>query len=362
MRLLDRVVLGETLRQALFFAALYLGAILAAAAAPLLKQGAPPLAVLAFLPAQAALFALVALPLAMVTAILACLGRMREDGELTALRAAGIGAWRVAVATLPLGVLLALLLAVAAHAWLPGLAGRLLSGRQELVSQAVAAQVERRRPIVQEREGLLAAHAVDEDRLRGVFGIHRSEEGGQAVVYAPEARWVADPGDDEEPPALALELRDAAALWQDADGRVATAVLPTLSTRLPRARIQLQDKADALASGELLRRLSEATAADTPRARRALRSYERAWHTRLMLPVSALAFWCFACGVGLAIGRGHRLYAACLGVVAVVVALFPALVLAKEVGERLAVHAGVWVWPAPLAAGALGAWLLWRHR
>ncbi|MCX8039768.1 MAG: LptF/LptG family permease [Planctomycetota bacterium] len=361
MRLLDRIVLGEALRQTAFFALVFLGLILVAAATPLLKQGAPPLAVLAFLPRQAALFALLALPLAMVTAILATLGRMREDGELVALRAAGIAAWRVALSTLPLAIALALFLALAVHWWLPPLAGELLAGRQELVSQAVAAQVERRRPILQERNGMLAAHAVEGELLRGVFGIYQPDEGGLSVIYAPRARWVMDSGDEDEPPALALELSEAIALLRDAEGRVATAQIPVLSTRLPRARVHWQDKADAMSSGELLRRLRTATD-ETPRARRQLRSYERAWHTRLMLPLSAFAFWGFACGLGLAMGRGNRLFAACIGVVTVVGALFPALVLAREVGEQLHIHAGIWVWPGPLAVGALGAWLLWRQR
>jgi lipopolysaccharide export LptBFGC system permease protein LptF len=49
-------------------------------------------------------------------------------------------------------------------------------------------------------------------------------------------------------------------------------------------------------------------------------------------------------------------------VVTVVAALFPAYVLAKEVGERLPINAAVWVWPPPLLIGAIGAWLLWRNR
>ena len=93
-----------------------------------------------------------------------------------------------------------------------------------------------------------------------------------------------------------------------------------------------------------------------------MRNYERAWHTRLMLPVAVIAFWAFACGLGLAIGRGNRMLAVCLGVVTVVAVLFPAMILAKEVGERLTIDAAVWVWPPPLILGSFGAWLLWRHR
>ncbi len=30
--------------------------------------------------------------------------------------------------------------------------------------------------------------------------------------------------------------------------------------------------------------------------------------------------------------------------------------------ERLNIDAAVWVWPPPIIIGAVGAWLLWKHR
>jgi lipopolysaccharide export LptBFGC system permease protein LptF len=98
------------------------------------------------------------------------------------------------------------------------------------------------------------------------------------------------------------------------------------------------------------------------KSQRYLRSLERTWHLRFMLPVACISFWAFACGMGFAIGRGSRMVAVCLGVVTVVATLFPAWVLAKEVGERLAIDAAVWVWPPTVVVGLIGAWLLWRHR
>jgi lipopolysaccharide export LptBFGC system permease protein LptF len=363
MRVLPRTVLREILLLAGFYAAVFLGLILAGAAAPLIKQGAPLGAVLAFLPAQALLLGMLALPLAMVTAFLSCIGRMREDGELTALQAAGVGTWQVARATLPVAISLAVLLGAAAHLWLPRLAANLMSGRKELLSQAIAAQVERRKPVMQDENGIMAANAVEEDRLLGVFGVQVGEHGALAAIFAPTARWVVDPGAEDEPVVLALELDRAFAISSEGgtSGRIVTAVIPKMSTRLPRAGISLQNQADALSTGELLKRIRSAPES-TPRERRSMRNYERSWHTRLMLPVAVIAFWAFACGLGLAIGRGNRMLAVCLGVVTVVATLFPAMILAKEVGERLTINAAVWVWPPPLILGCLGAWLLWRHR
>lgn len=363
MRVLPRTVLREALLLAAFYAAVFLGLILVGAAAPLLKQGAPIGAVLAFLPEQALFLGMIALPLAMVTAFLACIGRMREDGELTALQAAGVGTWRIARALLPVALALAVWLGVAAHLLLPDLTLRLFEGRGQLLRQALAAKVERRMPVWQQEHLVLAAHAAEDDRLLGLFGVQIEEDGAIGAVFAPEARWTADPGDEDEDPALGLEMLSARVVMREAGDppRVATAVLPSWSVRIPTARGNYQDKADALPTGELLQRIRTAPER-TARERRAMRNYERAWHTRLMLPVAVIAFWAFACGLGLAAGRGNRVFAVCLGVVTVVAVLFPALVLAKEVGERLDIDAAVWVWPPPLLLGLAGAWLLWKHR
>lgn len=364
MRVLPRTVLKEVLLLGAFYAAVYLGLILAGAAMPLIKQGAPIGAVLAFIPEQALLLSMLALPLAMVTAFLACIGRMREDGELTALQAAGVGTWQVARATLPLALLLAAWMGVAAHLLLPGLTLRLFEGRGQLLRQALAAKVERRTPVWQEDRLMLAAHGAEDDRLIGLFGVQIDKDGGLSAVFAPEARWTADPGDDDDDaPALGLEMRQARLMVREAGEppRVATAVLPTWSVRIPTGRGNYQDKADSLPTLELLKRIRSAPE-ETPRQRRAMRNYERSWHTRLMLPVSIVALWAFSCGLGLAIGRGNRMLSVCLGILTVVAVLFPAMVLAKEVGERLDVDAAVWVWPPPILIGLLGAWLLRRHR
>lgn len=363
MRVLPRTVLKEVLLLGAFYAAVYLGLILAGAAMPLIKQGAPIGAVLAFIPEQALLLGMLALPLAMVTAFLACIGRMREDGELTALQAAGVGTWQVAKATLPVALLLALWVGIAAHLLLPGLTLRMFEGRGQLLRQALAAKVERRTPVWQEQSLLLAAHAAEDDRLIGLFGVQIDKDGGVSAVFAPDARWTADPGDEDEDPALGLEMRSARMIVREAGDppRVATAVIPAWSVRIPTSRGNYQDKADSLSTGELLNRIRTAPE-KSARERRAMRNYERAWHTRLMLPMAVIAFWAFACGLGLAAGRGNRMLSVCLGVVTVVAVLFPAMVLAKEVGERLNVNAAVWVWPPPILIGCLGAWLLWRHR
>lgn len=421
MRVLQRTVLRETLLLGGFYGAAFLGLIVAGVATPLLKQGAPIGAVIGFLPDQLLLLSIVALPLAMVTAFLAVIGRMREDGELTALMAAGVGTWQVAKATLPVALLVAAWLGIASHLLLPGLSLRALQGRDEVLRQAIGAQVERRTPVMQQGDQLLAANAVRDDRLIGLFGVQVDEHGGIGAVFAPEARWVSQGGEGDAQPSLGLEMQQARMLMVDPgpEGRVSTAIVPRLSVRIPQGRGSYTEQADALSTGELWARIhgepmsatEEKPAAqpgtDPPeerrshyasiagrtigplaasqvrtleerakagrldakelatiemKSRRFLRSLERTWHLRFMLPVACLSFWAFACGLGFTIGRGSRMVAVCLGVVTVVATLFPSFVLAKEIGEKLAIDAAVWVWPPAVIVGLIGAWLLWRQR
>jgi lipopolysaccharide export LptBFGC system permease protein LptF len=322
--------------------------------------------VLGFLPEQLLLFSMMALPLAMVTAFLAVIGRMREEGELTALMAAGVGTWHVSKALLPVAAVIALYLALGGHLLMPDLTRRLMEGKNDLLRQALSAKVERRAPIWQAQGAVLAAHAAEEDRLLGVFGVRTGAEGEVMAGFAPEGRWVADAGDedeDESGPALGLELRDVRLLVREAgaDGRWATATVPAWSARLPLPRRDYANQADSLSTYDLWQRIGTVKEVDRKSIRRA-RSLERAWHLRWMLPVGIFAYWIFACGLGFAAGRGNRMLSVCLGIVTVVAVLFPSYVLAKEVGERLTIDAGWWVWPPPILLAVFGSWLAWRHR
>jgi lipopolysaccharide export LptBFGC system permease protein LptF len=147
MRVLDRSCLREAGINFLFYGASYLGLIAVVICAPLLKQGAPLGAVLGFLPDNLLFISMLALPLAMVTAQLTTIGRMREDGEITALMAAGVSTTKIVMSLLPLSLLLATWLGFSAHVLLPHVAKRLMEGRAEVLRQATATQVSRRAPI-----------------------------------------------------------------------------------------------------------------------------------------------------------------------------------------------------------------------
>src|SRR4051812_33052735 len=255
MQVLNRACLRECAINFAFYAAAYLALISVVICAPLLKQGAPLGAVLGFLPDNLLFISMLALPLALVTALLATVGRMREDGEITALMAAGVSTFKIATAMLPLAVLLAAWLGFAAHVLLPHVAKRLMEGRSEVLRQATATQVSRRAPIYQTDEAMIAAVGVDGDKLINLFGVQLEKDtigGGGAMIacFAPEARFVTDPDALSADQAAGLELHQA---WFMRRGRavggeqpeVMTGLLPLWSLRLPDQRQNLSDVQDA---------------------------------------------------------------------------------------------------------------------
>jgi len=216
-RLLTRRCLFESARLLAFYAAVLLALVSIAVIGPLVEGGAPLGAVLLSLPEQLVFPATLILPLALVTALLATVGRMREDGELIALQAAAISPLRVVVAMLLPALGTALLVGVLAHLVLPPSYQRWREGKTALLQQAVSAKVARQEPIYQQDGLTLAANGAEGERLAGVFARQRLGNGSDALVYAPAARWVNDETPDGER-ALRLELSQPRLMHHDGTG------------------------------------------------------------------------------------------------------------------------------------------------
>ncbi|MBA2481097.1 MAG: LptF/LptG family permease [Planctomycetes bacterium] len=371
MRVLDRSCLREAGINFLFYGASYLALISVVICAPLLKQGAPLSAVLRFLPDNLMFISMLALPLAMVTAQLTTIGRMREDGEITALMAAGVSTLKIVMALLPLSLVLALWLGFSAHVMLPFVAKRLIEGRAEVLRQATATQVSRRAPIYQTDEAMVAAVGVDGDRLTQLFGVYLEKDGkglfsnGALVVcFAPWARFVTDPDALSADQAAGLELHDAWFFRREAatteQPQVLTGILPVWSLRLPQEQKNLSDIQDSMTTAELHHKMS--TTVETAGNRGYIRGLERAWHIRWIIPVAVVAYWAFASGLALWMGRGSRLLSVFIGLLTVVTTLVPAFGVVKNLGGQLTVDAGWILWPPVLLLALFGSVMLWRQR
>ncbi len=371
MRVLPRSCLKEAGAHVLFYAACYLGMIAAVVATPLLKQGAPPEAVAVFLGDQLLLLSLLALPLAFVTGLLTTIGRMREDGEITALMAAGVSTWAICRTFLPLAVVLAMWLGFACHVLLPDASRRLMEGRSELLRQALITQVRRRAPILQDDGAVVAAIGVEDDRLKQLFAIQTFKDGQLLVCYAPEARWTAEPKlvdgstDPGRSAALSLELRNALLLHHEAitpgqPPRCTTGILPSYTVAIPGRATDYSTSSDAMSTLALWHALGETP--DDAAHRERLRDLERSWHIRWLVPVAVMGYWAFACGLALALGRGSRLLSVFLGLVTVIATLVPGFGIAKSLEGSLTINAGWLLWPPVLVTSLSGCWMLWKQR
>lgn len=251
--LLDRQVLKEAGRLLVFYLSAYLAVLAFALAAPLVAGGANVLDVLVALPQQLAFPASIVGPMALVTALLLCLGRMRADGELTALRAAGIPPSRVLVALLPVVLLLTLGTAVLAHGALADAYRNFGEARSGLLRQAIATRVAREEPLFSRWGSSLTALHAQGGQLYEVCGRIREDDGSFLVAHAPQARWVATGG--EGAVVLRLQLLDLRGFHitprPDGEAEVACLDFPSLVLDLePEARDWAR-KADAMPSSTL---------------------------------------------------------------------------------------------------------------
>ncbi len=208
---LGRRILIEATRLFVVYAVAYLALFSLAVSGRLVRDGAPLLDVLMLLPHQMAFPATIALPLALVTAVLACIGRMRDDGEIIALMASGIPAWRAPAALLPLVLATAVAVGALAHLAMPAAYRHLRESMAAVMRQAIGTRVARRIPIFEDDEqGIsITAGAAQANQLADVFVWHRPAAGAHLLCFAPRARWVADPHRSQDALSLRLELLDA---------------------------------------------------------------------------------------------------------------------------------------------------------
>jgi len=393
--ILSRSVLFETARLTVFYGAAYLALVSIAVGAPLVRSGAPLLDVVLFLPNQLAFPATLAIPLALVTATLACLARMREDGEITALKAAGVSGIRIALSNLPLMIVTALLVAWLAHLVLPVAFENFTRGKASLLRQAMATKVARQEPIFQDsdRFGLnqtsLAAATASGNRLGHVFAWRFNEEGRLWLGYAPQAIWsiesetrtsdVAGKTVEEEISSLKLNLVDLRFLHhtqepppipeefieqgldvrETEDFDIPYPAVAGFATNwrvsLDRDALQNYEPAETKATARLAEEISrikenihEFEGSDLvnrmpphlkeellEKTMKYLVSHQLAWHMRWMLPFAVFAYWLIASGLALTIPARSRMVAVFVGIATVIGTVMPALATIKGMGGQL---------------------------
>ena len=400
MNLLSRTVLVETSKQTLFFCALYVAMLTIALLVPMINDGAPIDAILAQLPAQLPFPITLALPLALVTGVLSVISRMREDGEITALMAAGVSTVSLVRATAPLALVCALVALWLAQVEMPKGYRAMVQGRAVLMQQAIATKVSRMDPAWQDEKMTVSANGQDGDRLLNVFGSHRTKDGRMVIVFAPSAIWaMGEEGQDDEgnlelvfehPRVLSITQSATTAAKSELDLKnsgislnLSGAPFPIIHAEMPQFRIVLPKQTGAAkepAQGKSLHqlqrdirdmrsRLASMKAAKDPaltkeisRLRSKISGHCVAWHIQWVLPVSVLCYWLLSLGMALTVGAGSRLIAAFFGIGIVLGSALPPLAIVNLASAVLPFSPGWILWPLPVLTASAGILLIWRRR
>ncbi|MCL5884803.1 MAG: LptF/LptG family permease [Deltaproteobacteria bacterium] len=319
-----------------------------------IAKGVPPSLVGKLLLALVPAFLEIALPSALLLAVLLSLGRLAADSETTALRAAGIGMRGLVLPVLILsgGTFLASLL----------IGGEGIPWGQRTMRETLARIVALRAGAAAEEHVfqeiapgvLLFPDRVSPDgtRMSGVF-LSESVGGREALlVFAREGTFV--PGNGAHPPRLLLADGE---IHHDtpSGGSYRYATFRSMELRLPRVLEEAGGAGDprGLAFGDLLRKARDERG--TPAGASALFHF----HRRVALSISCLAFGLLALPIGFmqrARGKSPAL-AVTIALILVFYIFLAAAGAVEQTDPRLMV---LLMWLPDILGLGIAGWILWR--
>lgn len=389
MDTLARYVILRLAGRFLLLLAVFVGVVGGGQIGIFLGRGVPPEALAPVVPAMLLLALSVAIPLAMTTAVLVCLGGMQQEGEIQALASAGIShrtvIWRLAP-VVALGVAASLVLV---HLVMPVALADIRANKERFLQAGIATKVVQQEPIITDGPTVAWAGEAHGQRLKDVF-LHRVDGNGFTAVFAPEARWtLSERG-------IALELADVSMIQRSLDGDVSTGTWPiwdvwhdpegggriTRCTNdacrfaFPRSGpgavaaaaesatcpqcatvTRRQIEPDTMSTARLLRELATV---DPATDRSQFNNARLALHLRFFMPLSLLAFALFAAGFALVLGTADNLPGVAVVVVLVAVLTYPAVGYVKTNVDQAQMDPGWLLWP-PIAALGLAGWFMVRR-
>ena len=388
LTLLDRVIIREIAGLMLVYAVGFLGLIAIAITVPLIRSGAPLWDVLLFIPNQLAFPATLVIPLALLSAVLSTISRLREDGELTALMASGISSSRLLVATFPLVIVTILVVGYLAHMVMPEAYKNFYQGKHSLLKQAIATQIARKEPFHQDinwetgERITLAAIGAGGQTLDHVFAFHVDAEKQLWVGYAPSAKWAIQQADNSENKfanTLELTLQNGRFIKtphsRPNNGELAyphwAGSIPMWTAQLDQEARSYTHRSEVKTTAELsqeikaLRQqlvgkdLSERANEETNKV---LRDRQLFYHTRILLTFGLIPWWFFAIGLGLTIPARNRLAAIATGILSIVISVLPGFALVKGMRGQLMVNPAYLLYIPALLLLMGGIYLLYRRR
>lgn len=377
MQILSRTCLYEATRLFIFYMVSYSLLTSLAVCTPLLHKGAPLSAVLAFIPFQLLYTSPTLVPLALCTAILSIIGRMREDGELIALRSVGISAWYVIRGIFPLIIILGIMLSFIQHILLPDIALTIRQGKSELIRRGISTRINRGEPIWEEssRGRMLMARSTDGLNLHHIIA-HNSAPDRNTFIYAPRGTWrflndlhleceqvrfidIRHANDKKAPSISTGSIPISSQIIQSGD-------MPPRQKDKPDVKNFTQLSKDIDSLKQQLRDLRKPGYSIHDRPHRhtqeSLRDHQLVWHTRVAIPFAMIAYFLLAAGLGLSMPVKNRMLAIFIGTLLIVINILPGLLAVKGMGQYLRFNPGILVWLPNTFTAIAGGILIWRKR
>lgn len=352
-----------------------------------LGRGVPPEALAPVIPSMLLLGMSVALPLAMTTAVLVCLGGMQQTGEIQALASAGIShqtvVWRLSP-VVALGMICSLALS---HFAMPAAVADIRDNKERFLQAMVATAVVRQEPIITKGPTTVWAGEANGRRLKDVY-FHNQDTGNFTAIYAPKARWTLSErgivlqlqdvsfvqrGEDQR---IVFGTQDRWDVWQDPDSSGRISACGRCAFEFPRkgpgaVPAEAEEmrcptcgfntlrpvEPDAMST---LRLVEELKHIDPEKDRSQFNNARLAMHLRFFMPLSLIAFALFACGFALVLGTADSLPGVAVVVVLVSLLTYPAIGFVKSNVDQPQMDPGWLLWPPIAALGVMGWFMVHR--
>lgn len=311
------------------------------------------------------------LPMTVLTACLFTYGRLRADGEFTAIRIAGIHPWHVISPALVFGAAVTLGLAILQDQAMPSAT---LRGRQEL-TRDLASNIEgiliRSSNIVERHwKARWERRGEDEEGKLVLFDLELLEFEKSGKAKAHTVARLAKPILDRVNQELVWELSD----FVRVSAKEGTAAARTFCVLLPLDALstsQFATRRDRDRNyGELIlradRKAEHARLTPPGRDRRKLeedaRESQSSYHFRIAFAFSSILFSLFGASLGLLRGLNNRIVVFIIGFLVIVALYYPLQMCGTLLGEQGVLPPRYSMWIGNVVVGFLGITQFWRVR
>ncbi|MBC7287099.1 MAG: LptF/LptG family permease [Armatimonadetes bacterium] len=356
MKLVDRYLLREMLlpllATAATFVVLIVGHMLYTVVEIVVERGVPVPSVAKFLMLRIPGAAVMALPVSALIAVALVFNRLAGDGELTAVRAAGVSFLRLLLPCLILGAATA----VVVGALNEGLAPRCEEASRRVLVEAVSQQrtlaFRPKRFLEISNEAAVYAEDVDpkSDRLVGVKLFLLRGDQPPILVTSPEAVFTEG----------ALFVPRAQALVPERTGDLTWGSVGDVTINLSPEALWLPGGTGELRSKPLRQLFAEWRRLRSQNGQRAA-SYSLEIHNRIAVAAAAIAFALLAAPLTLVVGRG-RSFSGLGASLVVVFAYYLAMLWTTLLGERGLLPPAAAAWLPNAAVVLMALWLVRRLR